>query len=117
MDDDHAVTPGILGLIALLSIGGLLFLGFQASAVGSLVIDSPNNIICCTTETWKNAPIGYTQGNAQTQTLSCYPFQTYASCCYQQVALLSDAPVRVLGVREGPCETTVPEKAYPIWIP
>ncbi len=117
MTDDHAITPGVLGLIAVLSIGGLLFLGYGAKIAGDVVTDTPNRAICCTTETWANAPSGYVQGNAQTQTVFCFSGQTDTGCCYQQVSSVSNYPIRILGIRAGPCELGAPEQAYPIWIP
>ena len=115
MSDEHAITPGVLGLIALLSIGGLLFLGFEAKIAGEATA-LPTNVICCTTQTWQNAPIGWVQGNAETNTLFCFPHQTAAGCCYQQMGAISNLPIKVLGVRDGPCSPGVPERSYPIMI-
>ena len=116
-DEENPITPGILGLLAFLSIGGLLFLGFQAKIAGELVTNTPTNTICCTVETWQNSPIGYTQGNPVTQTFYCYPGQTMSGCCFEQASVFTDKPIKLLGVREGACEPGVPQQAYPVWIP
>jgi len=116
-NEEHPVTPAILGLIALLSIGGLLFLGYTAKLTGNAYEETVSSYtICCTSQTWKNAPIGYTQGNAFTTTVYCPAGQGMAACCLQQVSLISDAPIEVLGVRAGVCEQAVPQASYPIWI-
>lgn len=115
--DEHPISPAILGLIAFLSIGGLIFLGITAKLTGHAYaeIDS-SNAVCCTTQTWQNAPIGYVQGQAWTTTIYCNPYESMASCCLHQIAQIARAPVDVVGVRIGACHPSVPQASYPIWV-
>ena len=109
-DEQTTLSPGFLGLIALLSIGGLLFLGWQANLIGD--VTQPAYHLCCSTQNWMTAPTGWVQGNVQTATTYCGVDENPATCCVRSRAPQS---VRVLGFREGSCNVAPPERVYPIF--
>jgi len=110
MEEEHAITPGVLGLIALLSIGGILFVGWEAQLVGKAVGDSYP--ACCTSQSWQRAPTGFISGTAQTKTEFCSPSESVTQCCSRASAARSEQTVRLLGGRRGSC--VAPEVSYPV---
>jgi len=107
----HQLSPGMLGLIALLSIGGLIFLGWQSSIVGHATIEPYS--MCCSVATWQYSASGWMKGEPMTQTAYCDALDNPRDCCAKSVK--TDIPVRVLGMREGACNP--PQKSYPAPVP
>jgi len=104
----EALTPGVLGLLALFAIGGLIFIGWQANLVG---LATTSYAACCTTNTWYDSPTGISQGNAVTTTESCFSTETPSTCCARAATIRAGLPVSVLGSKTGSC--TAPETGYP----
>jgi hypothetical protein len=70
---------------------------------------------CCTAETWRNAPIGYTQGNAETSTVYCEELESVSQCCNRVLSQVSDYPFKLLGFKAGSCRSS-PDISYPLWV-
>jgi len=110
--EKEELTPGILALIAVFSIGGLVFVGWQAELVGKAT--SPPYYACCSVESWRNAPVGYVQGEAVTTTQSCSGAERLVQCCARAAGQRSEYPFKVVGAKYGSCES--PQENYPIMV-
>ena len=71
---------------------------------------------CCSYETWRQSPSGYSQGDVKTMTANCGEMETQSQCCMRAATLSSAYPVKLLGSRVGSCQPSVPEANYPVWI-
>lgn len=107
------LTASILVLIAVLSIGGLMFLGWlgEPSVTGELSYQSPYSV-CCTVNPWTSASSGYRQGEDFTSTEICDPFELPQRCCMRAGINRFKGPVRLLDSRVGVCPG--PELSYPV---
>jgi len=72
---------------------------------------------CCSYETWRQSPMGYSQSTAQTVNGYCDELETPSQCCIRTASMSSKYPVKMLGTRMGSCQQKTPERSYPIWIP
>lgn len=113
MKEDDALTPGVIVLIAVLSLGGLVFVGYEAALVGN-AIDSPY-YACCSVETWRHSPTGYSQGEAILSTESCFSYEDPSQCCVRATSERADYPFKLTGAKFGMCEKL--EVSYPIMVP
>lgn len=115
MEPEHGVSPGVLGLIAVLSIGGLLFIGWQASIVGQYTTGpystSGPYSGCCTVSPWSSSIAGFSPGAGLTTTEVCKPTELPQRCCVRATTDRYHSPVRLLNAREGMC--AAPEVSYP----
>ena len=73
--------------------------------------------ICCSTEMWRHSPSGYAQGEAQTNTEYCQSFESPNQCCVRAARYKSDVQFKLLGTTLGPCGSSLPVRAFPMWIP
>lgn len=112
MESGDALTPGVIALIAVFSIGGLAFVGWQAALVGN-AIDVPY-YACCSIEAWENAPTGYAQGTAVTSTEACESFESPSQCCVRTARERGEKPFRFLGAVYGQCGR--PSVSYPVHV-
>lgn len=108
-EDQSALTPAVLGLLALLSIGGILFLGWEAKTVNNAIIG--DYVACCTTAVRGYSPTGLRQAEAITTTENCESTDTPEMCCAKNVAIRSGHPIQVIGARSGSC--LMPKVEYP----
>ncbi|MBI4146346.1 hypothetical protein HY489_03335 [Candidatus Woesearchaeota archaeon] len=113
---EHSVRPAAVLFIALLSIGGLLFLAFLSnpSIVGEAVANP--RVACCTTQEWRSAPTGYIQGALSTKNEYCSQFESIDGCCVRNAAMRTEGKVRLVGAKEGMCSYTLPKKEYPAFV-
>ena len=107
------MSPGLLTLLAVVAVGGLVVLGFQAESTGKVAL---NFQACCTTETYQNAPTGFIQGNAITTTESCWAGESASTCCLRNVASRSELPIRLLGAKINACQRPSPDISYPMQV-
>ncbi len=112
---ESGLSFGALALVAVLSIGGLMLLGWQFSVVGNATVDTYS--ACCTVETWRLSPNGYTQGNAETFTSFCRAYESDAQCCIRDGLSRFEHPIGLIGSKYGACENRVPESSYPVYVP
>lgn len=115
MAREVVLTPGVLLLLAVLSVGGLMFLGWQASLVGNATAWPYE--ACCTVETWRHSSTGFKQGEAITTTETCRAHESPGSCCLRNAGEKIEYPVRLLGAMAGRCEALPPELNYPVSVP
>ncbi len=115
VEPGHGVSPGVLGLIAVLSIGGLLFIGWQASILGNYVSGpystSGPYASCCTVEPWSSSIAGYSPGAGLTTTEICKPTELPQRCCVRAASERYHTPVKLLDSGQGTCPG--PEVSYP----
>jgi len=116
VEPEHGLSPGALGLLALLSIGGLLFVGWQASIVGNY-ISGPYEIsgpyaACCSVEPWGSSQAGFRQGTGLTTTEVCKASELPQRCCVRSTRDRYSSPVRLLHAQVGTCSS--PEMSYPL---
>lgn len=114
VETESGISPGVVFLVALFSIGGLLFvswIGTQGSITGN-VITAPY-ATCCTAEPWGTSQAGYRQGTSQTWTVLCDAHELPTKCCYRAGKDRFRSPVKLLGSSAGTCEATSPEVVYP----
>lgn len=98
---EEGLSKAMLVLVAVLSIGGLAFLGFSAHIAGRVSYDGqPVDLACCTIQPYRSAPTGYVQLMPQTTTENCGPAETERQCC-QRIA--QDRAGRLVGARYGNC--------------
>ncbi len=81
----------------------------------SLQARTPAYAVCCTMQTWRNAPTGYAQGTAESNTGYCDELETPGQCCARTSADISNYPFKLIGFKHGACAAP-PEISYPIWI-
>ncbi|PIN76169.1 hypothetical protein COV18_00545 [Candidatus Woesearchaeota archaeon CG10_big_fil_rev_8_21_14_0_10_37_12] len=105
------LSSATLLLVAVLSIGGLALIGWQAHVSGSAVYDTFP--ACCTVATEQLAPYGVAQGLAQTSTETCMFGETVKECCLRATSERIRNPLRLLGAHSGMCSMS-PEVNYPI---
>lgn len=110
--EQESLTPGVLLLVAILSIGGLMFLGYTATLTGNAA--GMPYTACCSVESWRNAPIGYVQGEGITTQESCNSYESPAQCCLRAAQARSEYPLRLLGAVPGSCNR--PEVNYPVQV-
>jgi hypothetical protein len=113
-EHEHGLTPGVIALIAILSVGGLTFLGWQASTVNNAIFEYN---VCCTVQTWSQGAKGLYQGTAQTTTERIYPGETPSEGCVRKASLRNNAPVTLLGVVDGKCSFDRPQVQAPSYVP
>ncbi len=115
VEPEHGVSPGVLGLLAFLSIGGLLFVGWQASITGQYTAGPYSTsgpfLSCCTVEPWGSSITGYNPGTGITSTEVCTPTELPQRCCVRAARDRYNSPVRLLYSHEGTC--VGPEVNYP----
>lgn len=106
------LSPAVVAVIALLSVGGLLFVGWLGSddITGNAVIQSPY-AACCTVQPWGSSISGYSAGSDFTSTELCDPFELPQRCCMRAGTSRFHSPVRLLDSRVGVCPA--PELSYP----
>jgi hypothetical protein len=112
---DSGISPGVVFLVALLSIGGLMFvswIGTSSSITGGAVV-SPPYAACCTASPSGTSMAAYRQGTAQTWTALCNYGELASLCCVRSGRDRFRLPVNLLGSTPGTCETGAPETVYP----
>jgi len=102
------ITPFTLVLIAIVSIGGVLFIGWQANVVGNV---ASGYIACCTVQTWSHSPAGYIASPPVVTNEVCAAGEFSYQCCARAGAAHVKPPIRVLASRTGSCSS--PEISYP----
>jgi len=70
--------------------------------------------VCCTMETWQQAPIGYVQSTAKTSTESCASGENPNMCCFRSGVVRYGQPVKLLGMKQGSCSS--PQENFPVWV-
>lgn len=112
---EHGLSPGVLGLIAVLSIGGLLFVGWQASVAGQYVAGPYATrgpfAACCTVEPWGSSQAGFRLGTGLVSSEDCQAFEDPTRCCVRGTRDRYHSPVRLLNAHAGIC--SAPEVSYP----
>lgn len=111
---ESAISPGVVALIAVLSIGGLLFLGWGASTTNNAIFEYE---VCCSVQTWSQGAKGLYQGVAQTTTEKVLPGETPSEGCVRKASLRNNAPVTLLGVIDGKCSFDKPQVQSPSYVP
>jgi hypothetical protein len=113
--EDSGISPGVVFLIALFSIGGLLFiswLGSDSSGITGNVVSAPY-AACCTASPTGTSMAAYRQGTGQTWTSLCEKSETPSRCCMRAGKDRFRSPVSLLGSSPGTCEASSPEVVYP----
>ncbi len=114
--EGSGLSPGFIILVALLSIGGLLFLGWQSIVVGEYTYtitpyaENPYTS-CCTVQPWGSSASGYRQGTGVTNTELCGPDELPNRCCVRAGRERFDSPVNLVASSVGSC--AAPEVSYP----
>ncbi len=113
-EQPHHLSPGVIGLIALLSIGGLLFVGWEAKVTGDGMTGAVSYIssACCTFKTWEYSPQGERKSTSVTTTETCYPGETPTQCCAHAGKYIPKYPAEILSASPGVC--VPPELSYPL---
>lgn len=111
---ESALTPGVIALIAILSVGGLVLLGWQAKTVNNAIFEYD---VCCSVQTWYQGSKGLYQGVAQTTTERVLPGQTPAEGCILAASKRNNVPVSLLGFVEGKCVFDRPQLESPSYVP
>lgn len=116
---EHHVRPVAVLFIALLSIGGLLYLGWQANLASGVTgnVAAEPYASCCTTQEWRSSSTGFSQGFSSTRSVICGAHELSESCCVRDAAQRSRYPVRLIGAKEGYCAKDAPKKEYPSNVP
>ncbi|GEM_PF-2524063 len=110
-NEEHHISPGVLALIAVISIGGLLFIGWQASTITGNVLSGPY-YACCTVQPWGSSASGYRQGVTQTNTELCDQIELPNRCCVRAGRERYNSPVNLVSSSFGTCS---PAKSYPAY--
>ena len=111
---DSGISPGVVFLIALFSIGGLLFvswIGAKGSITGE-VISAPYSS-CCTVAPWGTSQAGYRDGTGITFSSICYSDELPSKCCLRSGKNKFMSPVKLLGSNWGTCLPAGPQVSYP----
>jgi hypothetical protein len=113
--EDSGISPGVVFLIALFSIGGLLFvswIGQSSNSITGNVISAPY-AACCTAQPTGTSMAAYRQGSGQTWTTLCEPSEVPSRCCVRAGKDRFRSPVSLLGSSPGTCESSAPDVVYP----
>ncbi|MBW3016189.1 hypothetical protein KY309_01090 [Candidatus Woesearchaeota archaeon] len=110
--EHHGISPAILGIIALLSVGGLIFIGWQANLTGKAI--SGPYFACCSVQPWGSSASGYRQGTTAVNTELCDPSELPNRCCVRAGRERYDAPVNLIGSSSGACSPSIAYPAYPV---
>lgn len=110
--EKHHLSPGVLGFIALISVAGLVFVGWLSSGgiTGGAIYETPY-YSCCTVEKYGSAPGGFSKGNAAATTEICGSNELPNRCCVRASRDRFKTPVRLINSHAGICPG--PEVSYP----
>jgi len=113
--EDSGISPGVVFLIALFSIGGLLFVGWVGTKgdITGDVIRSPYSA-CCTVEPWDLSEAGYRQGTGITSTELCDGSELPNRCCVRAGKDRFKSPVKLIESGFGACREG-PSVNYPTY--
>ncbi len=104
------LSPGIIAILALFSIGGLVFLGFQAAISGNYISASSDYSACCTVLPWGSSPAGFSQDSGATNSELCSASELPNKCCVRAGRARFNSPVNLVSASVGSCS---PELSYP----
>jgi len=112
--EESGISPGVVFLIALFSIGGLLFVGWvgsKADITGDVIRGQYN--ACCTVEPWDLSMAGYRQGTGVGSTAVCDASELPNQCCVRAGKDLFRSPVKLIYSIAGACREGGPAVNYP----
>ncbi|RJQ21831.1 hypothetical protein C4580_01560 [Candidatus Woesearchaeota archaeon] len=118
-EQPHHVRPVVVLMIAILSVGGLLFLGWQAKLANNITGNAfaDSYVACCSTQEWRTGSTGLFQGVTATRSVACAGNELKESCCLRDGGMRSKYPVRLVGAVEGYCSRDRPKVEYPAQVP
>jgi len=107
--EKRRLSPGVLGLLALLIIGGILFIG-NVNLTGQAILEPYS--ACCTLRSWMYSREGEKLASPLTTQETCYPIESPFNCCTRVGSQHPEYyPVKVIDAGAGAC--SAPQLSYP----